>query len=100
MPTPQYPYALTRSQAASLRNQQAHTWGTWEPCHKVLLGNGIVGVENLGGDLDKVSGKRFRFFAFPIRWHLGDGSMVRCAAEIDEEALNDVPSRTYPYGAM
>ena len=75
-------------------------YGTWEPCHKLLLGNYIVGVENLGGDLEKVVNKRFRFFAFPIRWHLGDGSMVRCVAEIDEDDLNDVPTRTYTYGAM
>ena len=72
--------------------------GTWEPCHKQMLGHGIVGVENLGGDLDKVKGKRFRFFCFPIRWYMGDGSMVRCAAEIDEDDLNDVPDRTYTYG--
>lgn len=74
--------------------------GTWEPCHKILLGNGIVGVENLGGNLEKVVGRRFRFFALPIRWHLGDGSMVRCVAEIDEDDLNDAPERLYPYGAM
>jgi kynurenine formamidase len=73
-------------------------WGTWEPCHKLMLGHGIVGVENLGGDLDKVSGKRFRFYCFPIRWYMGDGSMARCAAEIDEDDLNDVPDRTYTYG--
>jgi len=73
-------------------------WGTWEPCHKMMLGHGIVGVENLGGDLDKVSGKRFRFFCFPLRWYLGDGSMARCVAEIDEDDLNDVPDRTYSYG--
>lgn len=73
-------------------------WGTWEPCHKLMLGNGIVGVENLGGDLDKVSGKRFRFFCFPLRWYLGDGSMVRCVAEIDEDDLNDVPDVEYGYG--
>lgn len=75
-------------------------YGTWEPCHKILLGNYITGVENLGGDLEKVVNKRFRFFAFPIRWHLGDGSMVRCVAEIDEDDLNDAPARTYKYGAM
>ncbi len=74
--------------------------GTWEPCHKYLLGNGIVGIENLGGDLDKVVGKRFKFMAFPIRWHMGDGSMVRCAAEIDEDELLDVPDRTYNYGSI
>ncbi len=73
-------------------------WGTWEPCHKLMLGHGIVGVENLGGDLDKVSGKRFRFFCFPIRWYLGDGSMARCVAEIDEDDVNKVPDRTYTYG--
>ena len=27
----------------------------WEPCHRQLLGNGIVGFENVGGDIDKVS---------------------------------------------
>lgn len=74
--------------------------GTWEPCHKVLLGNGVVGVENLGGNLERVVGKRFRFFAFPLRWHLGDGSMVRCVAEIDEDDIVDAPERQYPYGAM
>ena len=42
-----------------------------------MMGNGIVGVENIGGDLDKVVGKRFKFMAFPIRWYMGDGSMVR-----------------------
>jgi kynurenine formamidase len=74
--------------------------GTWEPCHKHMLGNGIVGIENLGGDLDKVVGKRFKFMAFPIRWWLGDGSMVRCVAEIDEDDLNDAPDRIYPFGAI
>jgi kynurenine formamidase len=73
-------------------------WGTWEPCHKMMLGHGIVGVENLGGDLDKVSGKRFRFNCFPIRWYMGDGSMARCVAEIDEDDLNNVPDRKYTYG--
>ena len=73
-------------------------WGTWEPCHKMMLGHGIVGVENLGGDLDKVSGKRFRFYCFPLRWYLGDGSMARCVAEIDEDEINDVPDREYSYG--
>lgn len=74
-------------------------WGTWEPCHKMMLGNGIVGIENLGGDLDKVNGKRFKLFCFPLRWHLGDGSMARVVAEIDEDEINkDVPTRTYKYG--
>ena len=71
--------------------------GTWEPCHKYMLGHGIVGVDNLGGALDKVSGKRFRFFCFPIRRNKGDGAKVRCVAEIEESELNNVPERTYTY---
>ena len=74
--------------------------GTWEPCHKFMMGNGIVGVENIGGNLEKVVGKRFKFMAFPIRWYLGDGSMVRCVAEIDEDDLVDAPERVYRYGGF
>jgi hypothetical protein len=29
---------------------------------------------------------------------MGDGSMARCVAEIEESELNDVPTRTYKYG--
>jgi hypothetical protein len=29
---------------------------------------------------------------------MGDGSMVRAVAEIDEDQLNDVPDRVYPHG--
>ena len=75
-------------------------WGTWEPCHKQMLGHGIVGVENLGGDLDMIPpGVWFRFNCFPLRWYMGDGSMARCSAEIDEDLLvKGVPTRTYKYG--
>ena len=75
-------------------------WGTWEPCHKEMLGHGIVGVENLGGDLDKIiPGRWFRFNCFPLRWYLGDGSMARVAAEVDEKDIDPtVPERTYAYG--
>ena len=34
--------------------------------HKYMLGTGVTGVENLGGDLDKVTNKRFRFYCFPF----------------------------------
>jgi kynurenine formamidase len=49
----------------------------WEPAHKTLLCNGIPGVENAGGDLDALTGKRMTFMAFPLRWEDGDGSVVR-----------------------
>lgn len=70
----------------------------WEPCHNIILGNGILGWENVGGDIAKVVGKRVKIMGFPIRWYMGDGSIVRLVAEIDEDELNDVPDRVYRYG--
>jgi len=56
----------------------------WEPCHRALLGNGIMGWENVGGDIDKVTGKRVTIAGFPIRWEKGDGSIVRLVAMVEE----------------
>jgi kynurenine formamidase len=55
----------------------------WEPCHNGLLSNGIYGFENVGGDLDQVTGKRVTFAAFPWRWVKGDGCIVRLVALTD-----------------
>jgi kynurenine formamidase len=55
----------------------------WEPCHRHLLGNGIMGWENVGGDLDQVVGMRVTIAGFPIRWVNGDGSIVRLVAIVD-----------------
>ena len=55
----------------------------WEPCHRHLLGNGIVGFENVGGQIDAVTGKRCTFAAFPWRWEKGDGCIVRLVAILD-----------------
>ncbi|MCP4121526.1 MAG: cyclase family protein [Bacteroidetes bacterium] len=70
----------------------------WEPCHNLIMRNGILGWENVGGDIDKVVGKRVKIIGFPIRWYMGDGSIVRLVAEIDEDDMNDVPDRVYKYG--
>ena len=55
----------------------------WEPNHKLLLGNGIMGFENVGGDIDQATGMRCTIAGFPIKWVGGDGSMVRLVAIID-----------------
>jgi kynurenine formamidase len=55
----------------------------WEPCHRHLLGNGIVGFENVGGQIDAVTGRRVTFAAFPWRWTQGDGCIVRLVAMLD-----------------
>lgn len=72
----------------------------WEPCHRLLLGNGIMGWENVGGDLDMVVGKRVTICGFPIRWYNGDGSIVRLVAFADEDNLNDVPPKVYEHGTF
>lgn len=60
----------------------------WEPCHRAILSQGICGIENVGGEIDKVTGKRVTFAAFPWRWTKGDGCIVRLVAIVD-------PSGTY-----
>lgn len=72
----------------------------WEPNHNLILSNGIMGWENVGGDIEMVVGKRVTLAGFPLRWYRGDGSMVRMVAMIDEDELNDVPPREYKYGTV
>jgi kynurenine formamidase len=55
----------------------------WEPAHKILMGNGIPGIESVGGELDAVTGRRCTFMAYPWRWRDGDGSGVRLVAALD-----------------
>ena len=55
----------------------------WEPCHNAILSAGICGFENVGGEIDQVTGKRVTFAAFPWRWTRGDGCIVRLVAMLD-----------------
>lgn len=55
----------------------------WNPAHRLLLGAGIPTVENVGGDLDTVSGKRCTFQGFPWKWHEGDACVIRLVAIFD-----------------
>jgi kynurenine formamidase len=50
-----------------------------------MIKGGIPGIENVGGDLDQVTGMRCTFMAFPWRWTGGDGCPVRIVALIDPE---------------
>jgi len=64
----------------------------WEAAHKSLMvKGGIPGIENVGGDLDKVTGKRCTFMAFPWRWAEGEGCVVRILAVLD-------PDQTFRFG--
>jgi kynurenine formamidase len=57
----------------------------WEPCHRILLTHGVMGYENVGGDIDKVTGKRCIIIGLPLRWVKGDGSIVRLVALVEKK---------------
>ncbi|ABB24925.1 cyclase family protein [Pelodictyon luteolum] len=54
------------------------------PSHRILLGHGLVVVENLTG-LFPLIGKRFLFSAFPLKIAGAEASPVRAAAIEEEE---------------
>ncbi len=55
----------------------------WEPCHRAIMSKGIIGFENVGGEIDQVTGHRVTFAIFPWRWVGGDGCIVRLVAMLD-----------------
>lgn len=58
----------------------------WEDGHKnLMVKGGIPGIENVGGQIDEVIGKRCFFAAFPWRWTGGDGCIVRILAIVNPE---------------
>jgi kynurenine formamidase len=84
---PGAPHGLLPSVCAEYKAETGHDvlqdFPLWEPCHRAILSKGICGIENVGGDIDKVTGMRVTFAAFPWRWVKGDGCIVRLVAMID-----------------
>jgi kynurenine formamidase len=76
------PWAVAEYEAETGRKVR-EDFAEWEPCHRAILSRGIYGFENVGGDLDRVSGRRVTFAAFPWRWVGGDGCIVRLVAIVD-----------------
>jgi kynurenine formamidase len=83
-PGPSHPH-LEAEYKAETGREVLEDFPYWEPSHKTLLPNGIPGIENVGGDLDKVTGKRCTFLVFPWRYPQGEASMVRIVAIVDPE---------------
>ena len=79
---PQIKYLLPEYKEATGR-EAIKDFPDWNPAHKVLLAAGIPTIENVGGDLDAVSGKRCTFQGFPWKWHEGDACVVRLVAIFD-----------------
>ena len=55
----------------------------YEPVHQICCTNGIPHIENVGGDIDLVTGKRCTIAAFPFKF-ADAGHMVRVVAIVDE----------------
>nr|WP_082206101.1 cyclase family protein [Pannonibacter phragmitetus] len=66
----------------------------WEPVHRKLFKAGILGIENVGGDLDAVTGKRVTFAFFPWNWDRGDGCIIRLVAMVDKTGGYRIESGT------
>ncbi|GHV33281.1 cyclase [Synergistales bacterium] len=52
----------------------------YEPCHRLFTQHGVCSIENAGGDIDDVTGKRMTIAAFPFRCEMADGGFVRLVA--------------------
>lgn len=83
-PGPSHPHLNDEYRALTGRNIK-EDFKHWEPAHKIMMGAGIPGIENIGGDVDLVTGKRCTFMAFPWRWPQGEGCVVRVVAVIDPD---------------
>jgi kynurenine formamidase len=79
---PQIKYLLPEYKKATGR-EAIDDFPEWNPAHKVLLAAGIPTIENVGADLDEVSGKRCTFQGFPWKWHEGDACVIRLVAIFD-----------------
>ena len=55
----------------------------WNVAHKILLGAGIPTIEQVGGDVDVVKGKRATLAATPWKFEHGDACQVRLVAMFD-----------------
>jgi len=57
---------------------------TYEPCHNILCTHDLLAIENVGGDIDKVTGKRCTIAAFPAPLEESIGHPLRVVAIVKE----------------
>ena len=55
----------------------------YEPCHQIFSQNLVPAIENIAGDVDKVTGKRCTIAAFPFKFDTS-GHAIRAVAITDE----------------
>jgi kynurenine formamidase len=79
---------LPRQYRAATGHDPEQDHPDWNIAHKTLLEAGIPTIENVGGNVDAVTGLRCAFHAYPWFWPEGDACVTRLTAMLD-------PSGTY-----
>ena len=79
---PQIKYLIPEYREATGR-EAIDDFPEWNPAHRALLAAGIPTIENVGGDLDELKGKRCTFQGFPWKWREGDACVIRLVAMLD-----------------
>ncbi len=76
---PLAPYLVPRYESETGRTA-AEDFPELQPVHWALLEADIPTIENVGGDVDLLLGKRVTIQSFPWRWPEGDACPVRLVA--------------------
>ena len=92
---PQIKYLLPQYREATGR-EAIEDFPEWNPAHKAILAAGIPTIENVGGDVDSVTGRRCTFHAYPWRWGEGDACVIRLMAIHDPGAAYRIESGENP----
>jgi len=75
----QMPWLATAyTQATGL--DAAVTHPDYEYCHRLFGQQGVIAVENAGGEIDECTGKRLTICAMPFRCEMADGGFTRLIA--------------------
>ncbi len=64
----------------------------WNVAHKTLLSAGIPTIEQVGGDVDLLSGQRATFAAIPWKFRYGDACQIRFVGMIDPDGTCRIDS--------
>ncbi len=80
---PLAPYLVPRYESETGRVAK-NDFPELNPAHRILLEAEIPTIENVGGDVDLLLGKRVTIHSFPWRWPEGDACPVRLVALRDE----------------
>jgi len=80
----------TYKQATGLDPKKEHP--EWNIAHKTILQADIPTIEQVGGDVDELIGKRATFIATPWKFEYGDACPVRFVAMIDPSGDYRIPA--------